>query len=80
MMPDSGVAVDPDDLEHRSTSELFALYRGILLQLRERGVVRTETPRPAITRSTSLLARLLERSHPTLRRATTCWLATNGYR
>ena len=41
-MPDSGMAADPDDLEHRSTSDLFALYRGILRQLRSRGVVRTE--------------------------------------
>ena len=41
-MPDSGMTVDRDDLEHRSTSDLFALYRGILRELRSRGVVRTE--------------------------------------
>ena len=31
-----------DELEQRSTPELFALYRQILRQLRTRGVVRTE--------------------------------------
>jgi hypothetical protein len=34
--------VDRDDLEDRSTADLLALYRGILRQLRSRGVVRTE--------------------------------------
>ena len=58
MMPDSGMEVDRDDLEHRSTSELFALYRGILLQLRERGVVRTENA-PAGDYAEYLVARAL---------------------
>ena len=31
-----------DELGERSTSELFALYRAILRELRDRGVVRTE--------------------------------------
>jgi hypothetical protein len=41
-MRNSGVAHHDDELEQRSTPELFALYRQILRQLRTRGVVRTE--------------------------------------
>ena len=37
-----GMAHHDDDLEQRSTPELFALYRSILRQLSDRGVVRTE--------------------------------------
>lgn len=36
------MTIDLDGLERHSTPELFALYRGILRQLRARGVVRTE--------------------------------------
>ncbi len=40
-MQSSGVP-DKDELGRHSTSELFALYRAILRELRGRGVVRTE--------------------------------------
>jgi hypothetical protein len=36
------VTPSPDDLGQRTVGELFALYRGILQELRHRGVVRTE--------------------------------------
>lgn len=41
-MGHSGVPSDEADLGQHSTSQLFALYRGVLRELRARGVVRTE--------------------------------------
>ena len=58
-MRDSGVTIEQDELASRTNSELFALYRAILRELRIRGVVRTENA-PAGDYAEFLVASALE--------------------